>query len=81
MAEASFRGTIAGCAGRADGASGHEPESVWVVDLGENDESNKAGMLEFIGKHLACGNLKAEAFAGAFADFDHRAKTLAGIDP
>ena len=77
--EAAFRGTIAGCAGKADGSGGHAAESVWVVDLGDNDESNREGMLAFIGKHLGCGNLKAQAYAGEFADFDGEARKLAGL--
>jgi len=74
-----FRGTIAACSGKAiPGYSpGHDPESVWVLDLGDDKESIHAGLLEFIARHLACGAFKAESFAGPFEEFEQSAANLA----
>lgn len=74
-----FRGTIAGCSGTPiPGYSpGHEPESVWILDLGDDKKAMHAGFLEFIAAHLDCGTFKAESFAGPFEQFEQNAANLA----
>lgn len=74
-----FRGTIAACSGAPiPGYSpGHDPESVWVLDLGDDQEAIHAGLLEFIAAHLACGTFKAESFTGPFEEFEPGAANLA----
>ena len=76
----SFNGTIAACSGSGiPGYSpGHEPESVWALDLGDDKEAIHAGILEFTAAHLACGTFKAESFAGPFEEFERSATALAG---
>lgn len=68
-----FRGVIAAC--RGEGA-GHDPEWVWTIDLG--DPSVYGGVLEFIAKHIGCGEFVARSHAGPFEDFETSAKSLTG---